>query len=79
VRCVLFHWSADDDQADECPPPGWDVRFHQPVFESDTDFLKSLPRPKLDPAKLAPLKDKHVIAADYEKWKTERDRKLFSN
>jgi len=63
---------------EECPPPSWDVRFHQPVFEADRSLLISLPRQKLDPSSLSHLKDKHNIAENYEKWRAEREKKLFS-
>ena len=79
LRCVLFHWSPDDDTSEECPSPGWDVRFNEPVFEADRELLRSLPRPKLDPSSLAMLRDKHEIIQKYESWRSERDKKLFSS
>lgn len=78
-RCVLFHWSADDEVVDECPPPGWNVRFHEPVYETDREFLKNLPREKLDPGSLAHLRDRHEITEKYEQWRSEREKKLFAS
>ena len=79
MRCVLFHWSPDEDGVEECPPAGWNLRFNEPVFESDRKFLRSLPREKLDQTSLTHLKDKHEIGKKYEEWKAEREKMLAAS
>ena len=62
----------------EIPSAGWDKRFYQPIFASQADTLKMLPRHKLNAEDVAHLADGREILDSYAKWKSERDTKLFS-
>lgn len=76
IRGILFHQDTVDTS--EIPHSGWDKRFYQPIFASQADTLKMLPRHKLNAEDVVHLADGREIIETYAKWKNERDTKLFS-
>lgn len=78
IRCVLFHWSAED-VLEEIPPAGWQMRFNQPIFHSEKQLLESLPREKIEDSDVSGLADGADIMQQYIQWRSERDKKLFSS
>ena len=76
IRGILFHQDTVDTS--EIPHSGWDKRFYQPIFASQADTLKMLPRHKLNAEDVVDLADGREIIETYTKWKNERDTKLFS-
>ena len=76
IRGILFQ--KEILETGEIPPSGWDKRFYQPMFESQIETLKMLPRHKLSAEDVSNLADAREILENYAKWKSERDMKLFS-
>lgn len=76
VRCILFQRSSSN--LAEIPPPGWEKRFYSALVPDQAEALFMAPRHKLTADDVADLHDGKLILEKYAQWKSDRDKKLFS-